>query len=246
MREQDRIVRTKLVDVITRIGDGDQGPKPTTGGSIGQFKFAVHSALLLGAVLTIVGSETIKLLFRRKLGRNETSYQSTVLIFCVFVGYGLLCIYCPDTFDLPFLQITDVDYNTTYVGLIYILLALTLLLEGLTSQSTARKKTSNIPPDDIGESILFRNLDKKTENRLIIRNVYEPGIFLLVGIMEFPYTYILGAPLIICALSFWISLLIKKKMNFKVYQIEKKDNAIPFTPPNYNSNNTSEYKPPMD
>lgn len=170
------------------------------------FKFGIFLFLVLVMILLFTGSETVKLVSRKKTGVEEISFLRVVLSVVVFAGFGYLALEPEDIkFNSPLYYVGTTSAYMT--ALFFFSLALFNFIFGIGSK--IKTPGSNIPDYYAGDSLLFSFLQEKV-SRGLIRNFIEPAFFLLIGLFCFLAGHDkIGIALGICAVSYWIVLIVE-------------------------------------
>jgi hypothetical protein len=203
MQFQDRLLLQLFTSLLTNI--------PQKENDIGRvLRFALFGFLFCLILLLLVGNETIKIIHRSKIGRNEISFLRVFLSASAFGIIGTILLNKSSYFshmDFPTFGGKEVSLKEVFVqatGVFYIIMATFVLIKGIYLLTTANKMS--IPPLFPGNSIIFGVLEKRFSKE-IIRNFFEPLSFLVLGGIFIRLNPFFGFPISICSLSYWLMLM---------------------------------------
>jgi hypothetical protein len=159
--------------------------------------------LLLLAILAFVGAEAVKVTFRTNFGREALNMGKIivcsllfwVIAFFAFDSYRNLDQTNPN-------DIIEIGYPKTFLfaAIFYVLYGLFVLLKGIAEIGKANRQ-ANINPLYKGDSYLSSLLNIKNQTR--VQSLEEPFLVLSIGILFAGFNFLLGLPLVFCAISTW-------------------------------------------
>jgi len=180
-------------------------------------KFGIFLFIVLILILLFTGSETVKLVCRKKMGVEEISFLRVILSVMVFVGFGFTALEPSDIkFHSPYYYVGTTSAYMT--ALFFFSLATFNFVFGISSK--IRKSGSNVPDYYAGDSLFFGFLQEKV-GRGILRNVVEPAVFLLLGaVCGYLGHELIGIALGTCSISYWIVLMIESALGVENTRIK--------------------------
>ncbi|MFK7979271.1 MAG: hypothetical protein AB8G86_04780 [Saprospiraceae bacterium] len=148
------------------------------------------------------GVETIKLVFRNNFGKKGLHLWKALLAIFAFGLIAYLAFDIYQSYDLEPLPFVAPKNSFLYTAIFYAILTLFLSIKlGV----EFRKRVDNNHHDSYrGDSTILGFLEESGWEQSKIQNAAEPLLILAIGIFLSPLNLLLGIPLIICALSFWI------------------------------------------
>lgn len=175
-------------------------------------KFGIFLVLVFLLILLFTGSETVKLVNRKKMGVSEVSFLRVVISVLVFIVFGFIALEPLDIrFQSPYYYVGTTSAYIT--SLFFFSLAIFNFVFGISSK--IKKMGSNIPNNYAGDSLFFSFLQNQF-SRSTIRNFLEPVLFLILGIVcGFLGHELIGQTLGVCAVSYWIIFLIEAGFEYE-------------------------------
>jgi|GEM_PF-5034550 len=161
-------------------------------------------------VLSTGGDGVIKILCRKRHGEKEISYVGFIVAVLATILYGTLMV----VENRQFAHLTlykNFSLPTSLViiiGVFFLLMGITILVMGIISKQVANtSKELKNEPEFPGISKFFAKNEKNITKLKTARNLYEPMLFLVTGIVIGFIHYPSGIFFIVCALSYWLWLL---------------------------------------
>ena len=161
--------------------------------------------LIIVAILAYAGVEAAKLLFRKNFGKKGISITRMVLSIIAFLIISGITFYYYTTFTLEDASIGSKE-SFLYTAIFYIVLSGYILFRGINSISKNPKIEAYR-----GDSYLlgFLMKGKKGWSQSLVQNLAEPLLLLAFGIFFTGINLFWGIPLIFCAISCWVHLLLE-------------------------------------
>ena len=178
-------------------------------------RFVIFLGILAILILILTGTETIKIIHRKKQGASEVSYLRLFLNALAFGALGYYCLNNPGEAEWFFSRYVKIDdFAIQVVGWFYTILALVVLFFGIGQKIRADSKSSrnNLTKEDElrnyypGDSEFFGYLVEAGMSRQLVRNFIEPFSILAIAALLFAFNPLLGFPLVLCAISYWLVL----------------------------------------
>lgn len=168
----------------------------------GNGRAAFYSALFLGALLLLVGTEPPKLIFRKRIGKFAIGLFSAVIASIIYGVYAwFLYSYPNETYVEKYSFDTEIYILTGGIGL-YAILSLFTIIKALKEYFTNNVENGFYR----GDSILFiEPIEKGKISRAAAWAVAEPLTFTIISIILYFIHPFLAYPLLITSLSFWIN-----------------------------------------
>ena len=165
--------------------------------------------LLALALLAYGGVEAVQLIFRKNFGKKGVNVYRLILSTIVFVVLAIVSFnyYNDYTSDLISMGSKSSFLAT---GIFYLALAVFILVKGILALS--QKKTHAIHESYRGDSGLLGFLARGTWSQSLVQNLAEPLLLMSIGFFLLPINSLWGIPLMFCALSSWIHLLMETIM----------------------------------
>ena len=204
MQYSDRLLLYMFTNAIKNVPGSDKND----GKGLRLLFFGLAFCLLL---LLFTGSETVKVVLRKKMGAGEISYLRVFLSSLAFTTIGFLLFYnAKELSDASFITFSSEEISLKggiiqATGIFFILFAIIVFIKGFASKILAPKY--NIPSMYPGDSAIFNTLEKRGYKKSTIRNFFEPLLFLIVGIISVFLNPFFALPIIICAVSYWLVLI---------------------------------------
>lgn len=192
----------------------------TLGKSFGKYAFeglvdsknerATNVAVLLAlALLAYAGVEAVNLMFRKNFGKKGVNVYRLLLSSLAFVVIAVVAFnyyfdYTPDSMYMG----SKSSFLAT--GIFYILLTVFILIKGITALS--QQSDHAIHERYRGDSALLGFLAKGSWNPALVQNLGEPLLLLSFGFFLMPINLLWGIPLMFCAISSWLHLLMETIM----------------------------------
>jgi len=196
-QSDDKIWSYLLKEIGLTIADGESKNE------LGIKREEMLGYYLIG-LITLVGTEPIKVIMRRNIGYLALSFRRLITASIIYIIYGVLLIVLGNDIEKPELMPA---FNAG--AMFYFLFSATILILGVSEYNKA-KVAYNSPKKDIlehlyrGDSFFFSNKDSKKT-----WTVKEPVLWivvsLLITIIPGFYNYFLlfiGIPLLFTAISF--------------------------------------------
>lgn len=207
MQEKDKSIKKHWDRLITALDE------------LGKSKW--FTILVSGVtILVLTAGEPIRIVCRKNQGRHEISYIRLALSLLEIILCGALFIIFKGSFADFFFYKTFAATNLAMIitGTVYILSGISVFAIGMAVKANAEKNTFFIDnPEYPGDSILFAD-----KNLAKVRNFYEPLTFLIIGLLLSLLHPLIGAPLIACAIFYWICLIVEEALKIE----EKRRKAI--------------------
>lgn len=170
------------------------------------------SFLLILVLLTYVGVELVKILFRRRFGKK--GLRSAKLLFvglalAVVSIIGFVQYFDPNEVDQFWLGSKNIALVT---GVFYAALVLYVAIKGF--REKGRVNLYSTPEYYRGTSTVLGFLIQSGWKPSSVQNLAEPLLLLAIGVSLLSTSLLLGLPLIISAISYWIHLAAERIMNF--------------------------------
>lgn len=163
---------------------------------------------ILLAILCFIGAEAVKVVFRTNFGRNGINMAKIISCSILFAGisFSLLFLWNNGYPDLKW-----VGMQKFYLpgGVFYGFLSLVVLFKAIFEKSKPAR--SDVQPLYQGDSTAFGFLSRYGWSQSSIQHVAEPLWLLCVGAGTLVYGFLLGIPIIFCAISVWVHPLIEAK-----------------------------------
>ena len=164
---------------------------------------AAQTRLILAgiALLTFVGAEAVKILFRNNFGSKGINLLRA---FLCLVGFGLIsagCIAAWFQSDSPDLEQIGSPKSFLLAGIFYAILGIYVFAKAIVQKARAKDL---VHPQYRGDSYLLSFLMKSGWSQAKVQNLAEPLLTLAIGIFPTPVNLLWGIPLLFCALSVWL------------------------------------------
>lgn len=170
---------------------------------------------LLG-VLFFVGSEAVKVIFRKNFGKKGLDTIRLILCSIALILIGGSAFFLSKSSKYAF----DSDSQTWFIvaAVFYVILGIYTLVKGLGDIAKAGQN-NNAATNYKGDSNLLGFLVTEGYTQSKVQNMAEPFLLIAVGVFLSSFSFILGLPLIFCAVSVWVEQMIEKI--FGVNQVEE-------------------------
>ena len=176
-------------------------------------KFAIMLSLI-----AIVATEPLKVFLRKNIGKASLSLERLIIACILYIGYAVMLCYLS---TLPEYE----DYQNALIagGVFYILFSLAVLILGIIEKSKgnaqyrADEKTNNVLNNAEqhiyrGDSVFFTSFINDKWNKEKVWLWTEPVFCLVLGtivtvlpIIYNPILALIGAPIVVTSLSFWVN-----------------------------------------
>ena len=157
---------------------------------------------LLG-ILAFVGSEAVKIVFRKNFGMTRLAWVRYVLCILCFAIISAVSFYMVSS-NYDFAKKSASPNAHLSSGIIFAVLAITVLIKGI------KDANKNVNLHNDGDSNVLGFLRKEGWKLTTIQNFAEPMLTLLIGIFLLTYDYFGGSAIIFCAISSWLGVLFDK------------------------------------
>ena len=161
-------------------------------------------AMLLAIVIfAYAGVEAVKLIFRNNFGAKGLDIWRLVLSFGAFIGIGLIAFNDYSTYG-EYEYLADYGSKNSFLitTILYSVLALYILVKGIIE--VRKRSTNSVLSSYRGDSTILSFLKDSGWSQSKIQNFAEPLLVLAIGIFLSPINFLLGLPLVFCAISVWI------------------------------------------
>lgn len=162
--------------------------------------------LVAMAILAFVGVEAVKVIFRNNFGSKGLSLFRVILSAIAFgvitgVSYTMWMENSSDMreFGSPMSFIMTACF--------YALLTIFVLVKGIVQKT--KKPNDEVHPQYRGDSVLLGFLMKEGWSQAKVQNLGEPLLTLALGIFLSAVNLIWGIPIIFCAISVWLHLIME-------------------------------------
>lgn len=164
--------------------------------------------LVLIGIFSFIGVEAVKVIYRSNFGKNGLSLFRAILSSILFAVIAYLSIIASNgNFDSlsklgskPTFQVTAIFYG---------FLSLYILVKSFYQKL---KPNENIHPNYRGDSTILGFLMKSSLSQASVQNFAEPLSMLALGIFFSAVNFLWGLPLVFCAISVWLHLLMESFM----------------------------------
>ena len=172
---------------------------------------------LVFIILLLTGSEIVRVINRKNTGKEMLSNIRLTLAVLVLGGYSAMLIIQPNNFSSePFLIQEPVKpFFVIATGSFYFIMTIFSIIWGVQSKNSPDSKVKLLPPYP-GESRFFYDYEKKQKKTGLVRNLYEPLLFLGAGFASLFFNPFFGLPLIVCSVSYWICLFIENTVGIEM------------------------------
>lgn len=176
--------------------------------------------LAVAVILTFLGHESVRILFRKNFGMTPLGWVKMVLCVLCFSGisiFSFTMVNSQDSFALEY-GTPDSHFIT---GILYAILAITILCKGILDRNKTDKHYE-------GDSDVLGFLSK---NQALVKYLYEPLLILIIGLAACLFDLMGGIPVIFCALSVWGYVLFEAffqhpTLENSVEQVKTKENKL--------------------
>ncbi len=167
---------------------------------------AIRLALVICALLAFVGVEAIKIIFRNNFGSKGLNLFRVILssiAFGIIAGTTFAFLH-----DAAPEKVIDFGGPSSFMmgGGFYIFLSIYVLVKGIIEK---RKPNNQLHPQYRGDSILLGFLMKGGWSQAKVQNLAEPIFTFSIGVLFLAINPIWGLPLIFCAISVWLHLVME-------------------------------------
>lgn len=166
--------------------------------------------LLALALLAYSGVESVNLIFRTNFGNKGVNVYRLILSVLSFTVVTVFAFKNYFNFNQDSMAIGS-ESSFLATGIFYILLILYILIKGI--RSFFQKSTNVIHERYRGDSQLLGFLIKGNWSPSLVQNLAEPLLLLSIGFFLLPINSLWGLPLMFCAISSWIHLLMESIMS---------------------------------
>jgi hypothetical protein len=197
-----------LYDNLSRGFVKDTGKHIFTNNSTTKEGISVEDKMLLGllGILLFAGAEAVKIVFRRNFGRRGVHLGRIIISFLAFIGISIIAFSAMNS-QTEFATSTGSSDAHFITGMLYIVFALYILVQGNQVQRIAKNSTKL--SEHTGDSYLLGFLSRDKWSQDTIQIFFEPFTVLAIGIFFCFFDLIGGIPIIFCAISIWGNLLIR-------------------------------------
>lgn len=198
-QRQDKLILSYLTKTFDNIPNDPKGEKGK------DIRFLVFTSILLLLCLFLTGSEAVKVILRKRIGEEEISYIRLSLTVIIYVSFGIILLNnAAGLAQDPIVDfITPGELSYTLTGVFYLMLPAVMIFLVIHNKLQARKKS--LPKMYPGKSRLFGSIERKFGMRSVVRNLFDPLLFLMIGVLTGLFINpLLGLPLVICSVSYWI------------------------------------------
>ena len=162
--------------------------------------------LLLLAVLAFVGSEAVKVIFRNNFGRGALNGFKIILCSLIFwvIAYFAFSYSTELGHAEPKGENIEIGYPKTFffTSIFYLILGFFVLIKGFMNIAKS-SRNPQINPLYKGDSYLLEFLLNTGRSQKGVQNLEEPFSVLSIGVFFSGFNYLLGLPLVFCAISVW-------------------------------------------
>lgn len=166
-----------------------------------------QTRLMLVAIglLAFVGVEAVKVVFRKNFGTNGISILKLVIASIAFglISFAAFGIYGSESIE-------DSEFGSQdsflYMAIFYAFFTIYILFKGVTEKGRAN---NNVHENYRGDSSILGFLIKEGWTQAKVQNLAEPLFTLALGVFLMAINIFWGLPLIFCAISVWLNLLIE-------------------------------------
>lgn len=170
---------------------------------------------LLG-VLFFVGSEAVKVIFRKNFGKKGIDTTRIVLCSIVFILIGVFAFFLSKSNNHSFAAENQTEF--LIAAIFYIILSVYVLVKGFGAIEKAQKN-DNAAPNYKGDSELLSFLITEGGNQSTVQNLAEPFLLIVLGLFLASFNFLLGLPLMFCGVSVWVEQVLEKI--FGVNQVQE-------------------------
>lgn len=180
-----------------------------------QIRFSFVAIVLILICLFLMGSEAVKIILRKRIGKGEISFIRLFLTLMLFTLLGVILLALNTEFSQSMTIQSPLPgaLSFTLAGIFYISLAILIVVLGIYNKLEAQKRDDlkrPLPNMYPGNSRFWKSIEKKSRaKRSLVRNLLDPSLFLVCGFAGLSINPFLGLPLIICSISYWIVFLIE-------------------------------------
>lgn len=195
MRTENDIINAHFVQVAKH-------STPNNSPNSGQLKGAGRLPVLLWCLITYIGSEAVKVIFRKDFGKGGLRLDLIIISSLLFAGVSVYAFYQSLIINDSERQTGTSDSNFV-TGILYAILCLYVLIVGISRYYKSRK-SEDIPENYLGTSFLIGPFFKGTWRIEKIQFYAEPLLTLAIGISFCFVDLIAGIPLVFCGISTWV------------------------------------------
>lgn len=165
----------------------------------------IRLMLVALAILAFIGVETVKVIFRSNFGSKGLNLFKVILSVIAFGVISGVC-YTIWADNSPEMRGVGSPLSFKATAYFYAVLAIYILFQGIIQKYRSNDK---VHPQYRGDSILLGFLMKDGWSQAKIQNLAEPLLILALGAFLLVFNLYLGIPLIFCAVSVWLHMIME-------------------------------------
>lgn len=177
---------------------------PFTGGAnrSGGITGAGLLPILFWCLLTFIGSEAVKVVFRKNFGKGSLRLDLIVVSSLIFAGTAIFA-FQQSMLEYDSQRYTGTSDTNLVTGILYTVLFFYVLIVGVSCYRKS-KKNRNRPERYQGDSYLLSPFFKGKWKEEHIQFYAEPLVVIAFGTAFCFVDFIAGIPLLFCGLSIWV------------------------------------------
>lgn len=167
----------------------------------------IRILFFMSIILLFVGDEAVKMLFRTGFGKKGIHWWKAMLCILSFASLGATSIAIGVALITQFQDFLHLYFSLTFFisAIFHFIMAAFFIKKWL-----IEKRNLLAEPLYRGDSSVLAHLKEKGWSQAKIQNIAEPRTLLYTGLVLCLVNPIIGAPLMICAISSWMILLLER------------------------------------